>query len=53
MPLEAKLVGDTAVVVGSFDITFSDYGVSVPKAPIVLSVADNGDVEMQLLFTKQ
>jgi len=53
VPLEAKLVGDTAVVVGSFDITFSDYGVEVPKAPIVLSVADNGEVEMQLLFTKQ
>jgi polyisoprenoid-binding protein YceI len=53
VPLKAKLVGDTAVVVGSFDMTFSDYGVSVPKAPIVLSVADNGEVEMQLLLTKQ
>lgn len=53
VPLEAKLVGDTVVVVGSFDITFSDYGVSVPKAPIVLSVADDGTIEMQLLLKRQ
>ncbi len=53
VPIQARLVGDTIVLVGSFDITFSDYGVSVPKAPIVLSVADTGTVEMQLLLTKQ
>jgi polyisoprenoid-binding protein YceI len=53
VPLQAKLVGDTVVVVGSVDITFSDYGVSVPKAPVVLSVADNGTIEMQLLLKKQ
>jgi polyisoprenoid-binding protein YceI len=53
VPIQARLVGDTIVLVGSFDITFSDYGVSVPKAPIVLSVADNGTVEMQILLTRQ
>ena len=53
VPIQARLVGDTIVLVGSFDITFSDYGVSVPKAPIVLSVADTGTVEMQLLLTRK
>ena len=53
VPIQARLVGDTIVLVGSFDITFSDYGVSVPKAPIVLSVSDSGTVEMQILLTKQ
>jgi polyisoprenoid-binding protein YceI len=53
VPLQAKLVGDTVVVVGSFDVTFSDYDVEVPAAPIVLSVSDQGTIEMQLLFTKE
>jgi polyisoprenoid-binding protein YceI len=53
VPIQARLVGGTIVLVGSFDITFSDYGVSVPKAPIVVSVADSGTVEMQILLTKQ
>jgi polyisoprenoid-binding protein YceI len=52
VPLQAKLVGDTVVVVGSFDVLFSDYGVEVPSAPIVLSVSDTGTIEMQLLLTK-
>jgi len=50
--LEARLVGDVIVVVGSADLTFSDYGVDMPRAPIVLSVADNGQIEFQLFFTR-
>jgi len=53
VPIEARLVGDTVVVVGSFDISFSDYDVEVPSAPIVLSVADRGTIEVQLLLTRQ
>ena len=52
IPLQVLLVNDTIVVVGSLDVTFSDYGVSVPTAPIVLSAADNGVIELQLFFTK-
>jgi polyisoprenoid-binding protein YceI len=52
IPLQVQLVDDTIVVVGSLDVTFSDYGVSVPTAPIVLSAADHGVVELQLFFTK-
>lgn len=52
-PLEAQRTGDVVAVVGSLDIVFADYGVSVPSAPIVLSVEDQGVVELQLLFTRQ
>jgi polyisoprenoid-binding protein YceI len=50
--LEARLVNGVIVVVGSADLTFSDYGVTMPRAPIVLSVADNGQIEFQLFFTQ-
>jgi len=53
VPLQARLVGDTIVVVGSFDVLFSDYGVEVPRAAIVLSVDDKGVVEVQMLLVKQ
>ena len=49
--LEAQLVDGTAVVVGSIPIVFSDYDVEPPTAPVVVSVADEGTVEFQLLFT--
>jgi polyisoprenoid-binding protein YceI len=51
-PLEAQLVDGTVVVVGSLDITFADYGVEVPTAPVVVSVEDHGPIELQLLFTR-
>jgi len=51
-PLEAQLAGDTVVVVGSLDVLFSDYGISAPRAPIVVSVDDHGPIELQLFFTR-
>ena len=50
--LEAQLVGDAIVVVGSSEVTFADYGVRAPSAPIVVSVEDHGIMEFQLLFTR-
>jgi len=50
--LQAQLVGDKIVVVGSSDVVFSDYGVTAPTAPIVVSVEDNGVMEFQLIFTR-
>jgi polyisoprenoid-binding protein YceI len=50
IPLEARLVDDTIVVVGSLDVVFSDYGIEAPTAPIVLSVDDHGEIELQLFF---
>jgi polyisoprenoid-binding protein YceI len=52
LPLQAKLVGSTVIVVGSVDVTFADYGVEVPTAPMVVSVQDHGPIEFQLLFTR-
>lgn len=52
MPIEAKLVDGTVVIVGSTEITFADFGVEVPSAPIVLSVSDTGTLELQLLLVK-
>lgn len=50
--LEAQLVQDTIVIVGSTDITFSDYGVEVPDSQIVVSVEDFGVLELQLLLVR-
>jgi polyisoprenoid-binding protein YceI len=52
MPLQAQLVDDTIVIVGSIEITFSDFDVEVPSAPIVVSVDDVGTMELQLLLTR-
>ena len=51
-PLEAQLVDDTVVVVGSLDLTFSDYGVEVPESQLVLSVEDHGILELQVLLVE-
>jgi polyisoprenoid-binding protein YceI len=50
--LQARLVNGVIVVAGSTPFTFSDYGMSAPRAPIVLSVDDHGTVEFQLFFTR-
>ena len=50
--LEAQLVDDTIVIVGSTEITFADFGVTVPSAPIVLSANDFGIVELQLFLAR-
>jgi hypothetical protein len=53
--LQAQLNGDGTIiaVVGSIPVVFADYGVSVPSSPVVVSASDNGQIELQLLFTKQ
>ena len=52
LPLEAQLVDDTIVVVGSLDVALSTYGVEAPTAPIVVSVSDEATIEFQLFFTQ-
>jgi len=51
-PLQAPLTGDTIVVVGSLDVVFSDFGITAPTAPVVVSVEDHGQIELQLFFTR-
>lgn len=52
VPIEAELVNGTIVVVGSVEVAFSDFGVTAPSAPIVVSVEDRGVLEMQLLLRR-
>lgn len=50
--IEAQLVGSVIAVIGSVEITFADFDVTVPQVPIVLSAEDHGIMEFQLLFQK-
>ena len=51
--IEANVRPDgIAVVTGSTNTVWQDYGVTPPSAPIVASVEDEGVVEFQLLLTK-
>ena len=50
--IEAQLVGSVIAVVGSVEITFADFDVTVPQVPVVLSAEDHGIMEFQLLFRK-
>lgn len=50
--LEATWIEGVVIVGGSFEIRFEDYGISPPRAPVVLSVEDTGTVELLLNFTR-
>lgn len=50
IPLQAKLSGGVVTVVGSLDILFSDYDIPLPQSMRVLSIADQGVMELQLHF---
>jgi polyisoprenoid-binding protein YceI len=52
IPVQAKLSGDVVTVAGSTDIVFADYGMSSPRAFVVLSIDDHGTMEFQLQLTK-
>lgn len=54
VPLEGQLIDENSVVVvGSIPIVFADYEIDRPSAAVVLSVEDNGIMEMQLFFTRE
>ena len=52
IPLEAQLVDGMILVTGSTDISLSNYDVTVPSAPVVLSVEDHGTLELQLWLSR-
>ena len=52
LDLTGQRVGDTVVVVGTLPVDFTSFGVTMPSAPIVVSVEDSGDLEWQLFFTR-
>jgi polyisoprenoid-binding protein YceI len=52
LQLQGRYASGVVVVAGSTEIVFADYGIERPNSFIVLSVADRGTLEIQLLFTK-
>ncbi len=50
VPLEAVVLSGASalLVTGSFEIDLADHDIVAPSAPIVVSVADTGTVELQL-----
>ena len=52
MPLEARLSGGVITVTGSTTIVFADYDIDPPSSFIVLSIADQGILEVQLQLTQ-
>jgi polyisoprenoid-binding protein YceI len=52
IPLEAQVIGDSILVVGSTNVIFADYEIETPSAQIVLSVADEGTIELQLWLVR-
>jgi polyisoprenoid-binding protein YceI len=52
IPLKAKRAGGVIVVTGSLEITFADFGIAKPTSFLVLSVQDQGTLELQLFFTR-
>jgi polyisoprenoid-binding protein YceI len=53
LQMQAAIDGSQLVVVGSHDIELGDFGITPPRGPAsVLSVDDNGTLEMQLIFEK-
>lgn len=53
LQLTGQRVGDIVVVVGTLPIDFTSFGVTMPTAPIVVSVEDSGDLEWQLFLSRQ
>ena len=52
LQLDGQRVGDVVVVVGTLPVDFTSFGVTMPTAPIVVSVEDAGDLEWQLFLTR-
>jgi polyisoprenoid-binding protein YceI len=53
VPLTGQRAGDVVVVVGTLPIDFTAFDVTMPTAPVVLSVEDTGSLEWQLFLRRQ
>ena len=52
IPIEAELANGVLVVVGSLPIVFADYDIAQPRSPILVSIEDNGVMELQLFLIR-
>ncbi len=53
VPLEAQLSDGAIVVVGSLQVTLTDYDIAAPTGFSVLSIDEVGTMEFQLFFTHE
>ncbi|MBM3674926.1 MAG: YceI family protein [Actinobacteria bacterium] len=53
IPLEGRWDGTAIQVVGHLPVALADYGMTKPSAPRVASIADEGELELQLFFLKR
>jgi polyisoprenoid-binding protein YceI len=51
--MAAQQVGDVVAAVGVLPLDFTSFGITMPTAPIVVSVADEGSLEWQLFFRRE
>lgn len=52
VPVEVQLVDGYLVVVGSIEIQFADYDIEKPNGASVLSIADHGVMELQIVLSQ-
>ncbi len=52
IPLAAVWTGDIVVVTGSVEVSLADFDVTAPSARIVVSVADEATIELQLYLSR-
>ncbi len=50
--LQGQRTNGRVVVVGSLDLNLADFGIAPPQSFSVLSVADHGTLELQLVLQK-
>ena len=50
--LTGQLVDGNVIVVGSTDILLADYDIEQPESMMVLSVAEEATMELQLVFKR-
>jgi hypothetical protein len=53
LPLEGRWDGETVQVIGKIPIKFADYNITPPNIGGFVTVADNGRMEIQLIFLKR
>jgi polyisoprenoid-binding protein YceI len=52
IPMQGRWDGRDIQVIGNLHIVFSDYGITAPTSPSVVSIKDEGEMEFQIFFRK-
>ncbi len=52
LPLDATIIGDRLVIVGSTTVALADFDVDTPSAPAVAGVSDTATIELSLVLQR-